>query len=230
MSDQSAPSGPDTTAPADTGTMPDAAQDATATAPDQPEQQAPQTDEYRQRLEQQLQQMAQSNQTLMERFDALQQRIPEPEPEQEWEPEPGDDGYDEWQAQQWLQQQIDEQVQQRIAPLQQQQQVQARDAAYNDLTGRYPELQNPEVAQDIVARAADYADRFGLDKSNPDFVSLVEMTYKAHVADQRAQQETPAGTRPEVQLESAAGAAPADRDEDIQSQMTAPPTSANYLI
>jgi hypothetical protein len=138
MSDQSAPSGPDTTAPADTGTMPDAAQDATATAPDQPEQQAPQTDEYRQRLEQQLQQMAQSNQTLMERFDALQQRIPEPEPEQEWEPEPGDDG------------------------------------------------------------AADY---------------------KAHVADQRAQQETPAGTRREVQLESAAGAAPADRDEDIQDRI-----------
>jgi hypothetical protein len=80
-------------------------------------------------------------------------------------------------------------------------------------------LQKDDVAQPIIDAVSEYAESVGLDVRNPGIVRLIETFYKATVADKHAQQETPAGARRDVQLESGGGAAPADRDEDIQDRI-----------
>ena len=66
--------------------------------------------------------------------------------------------------------------------------------------------------------------------NSPAFTDLIEREYKAHVADKSAAQETPAGQRREVQLESGGGAAPQDRDEDIQDRIIEAAKRASPLI
>ena len=83
------------------------------------------------------------------------------------------------------------------------------------LENQYPDLQKPEVAREIVGQAQAVAQAFGNAElaRQPGFIELV---YKASMADQRAAQETPAGSEAEIALEAAGGAAPAGGDPDDQ--------------
>ena len=92
-----------------------------------------------------------------------------------------------------------------------------REAA--ELEGRFPDLQKPEVAREIVGQAQAVAQAFG----NPEMArqpKFIELIYKASMADQRAAQETPAGSQGGIELESAGGAAPTS-EEDAQNRILA---------
>lgn len=225
MSDQSvAPEGgQDTAATDDLGPAP------SVQAEQQPERQERQEPSYEDRLNDRLEELARQNQALMERFEQYQVDDDDDDDE-EYEPDPDDPEYDEWAQQKALEDLINERVQQALTPLQQQQQIEQRNQAYNALVDQYPQMADEKFASSIVGAAADLADQIGLDPNSPRFVDLIQLQYKAHVADEAAKQEKPAGQRPEVRLESGGGAAPADRDEEIQDRMSNSGQNANFLI
>lgn len=217
MSDQTAPVGEDTSTP-ETGT----------------EDTQPKADDYQSRIDQRLDEMGQTQRQMFEQFQAWQEA--QQEPEEEYDPldglDPESDEYDEALAQKQFQEAVDARVQEALTPIQQQQQLDRRNQAYQKLQDKYTELQDEQKAAPIVEAVAGWAiENIGEHFLNtPAFVDLIEREYKAHVADQRAAQETPASSRQEVQLESGGGAAPADREEDIQDRIIEAAKRASPLI
>lgn len=79
------------------------------------------------------------------------------------------------------------------------------------LTARFPELAKPEIAQPVVDAARELAERAG----NPELATntkVLELIYKAQMADKYAAGEKPAGAEG-FDLERAGGAGPAKGDE-----------------
>lgn len=209
--------------------------DAGTPAPEGTPEGAPSGDDYQARIDQRLEEMSKSQQQALKDFeDRFSERfLPQDDPEDEPEDlDPDDPDYDEKAFEQFLKERIDQGVQERLTPIQQQQQLQERNRRYGDLQSKYPELQDSSKAEPIVEAIASWAvENIGEDfLETPAFVDLIEREYKAYVADQRAAQETPAGEREEVQLESGGGAAPADREEDIQDRILKAAESASPRI
>lgn len=211
--------------------------EVTADAPDtsdsgqQQEQAQPSyEDRLNARLDEFAQQQQESYQQLLQRLEAQQQ----PEDDYDDDPYPlseEDDGYEDQEAQRFLDQMVNDRVQQALTPLQKQQNIDRRDTAYERMVDQFPQMQDKDFASEIVQKAAEFAQQVNPEfVDSPGFVDLIETFYKAHVADSRAQQETPAGGRRDVQLESGGGAAPADRDEDMEDRIIKAAQSASPRI
>lgn len=152
----------------------------------------------------------QSFQDEMRQWMAAQQQEPYDPYEQEPQ-EPGFDPTDPQQAQQY----INEQVQAALYPSQMEQ-----------LVGKYPDLRTDSAVQQAVVanlQAAGYDPR-GMVPPN-----VVEMAYKAHKADQIAQQQTPVAENPPPQLDPA-GASPQQQETNLADLiMQAAPGVGNFL-
>jgi hypothetical protein len=186
---------------------------------------------YEDRLNARLDEFAQQQQS---QYEQLLSRFEQPEAEYDDDPYPlseEDDGYEDQEAQRILDQMVNERVQQALTPYQKQQNIDRRDTAYERMVDQFPQMQDKDFASDIVQKAAEFAQQINPEfVDSPGFVDLIETFYKAHVADSRAQQETPAGGRRDVQLESGGGAAPADRDEDMEDRIIKAAQSASPRI
>lgn len=171
------------------------------------------------KLTERMDQFAQQQAELMDRLTAQ-------EPEEEYEdPYPlgeDDDGYDEQEAMRLIDSLIEQRVEERIAPKERADNIAARDRGLDGLTDTYPELADPKVGRGVLEAAQGLLEDLGKPEmiDHPSFVKLVEMTYKAQKADERAQQETPAGRQQQVHLESGGGAAPQEAEEDLQDRIT----------
>lgn len=181
------------------------------------------TSKLEERMEAQARQM-------QEQLAQLQERLPAPTEEDELL-EPGDDGYEDQEATKALDAWFEERFKERMEPLQQQQMVERRNDEYDALLEDYPEMQDEQFAKPIIARATELARSLNPDAVNrPEFVDLIEAVYKAHVADQRAAREKPAGERKEVVLEGAGGAAPSEPEEDLAARIVAAGNSSSELV
>ncbi len=181
-----------------------------------------------------LDQLTQQNQGFQEFFS----RLSEPEEEEE-DPYPlseEDDGYDEQEAQRMLDSLIEARVQEHLTPLQQQQNIRDRDFALNRLEQQYPKLvEDPETGKAVLDGAVELMRSIGNEAAidTPAFARAVELVYKAHQADASAAQETPAGSRRDVALETGGGAAPVDREDDdaaIQDRVLKAMRTGNPLV
>jgi hypothetical protein len=147
-------------------------------------------------------------------------------PEQQAEPEPDfgqqleslydDSGFaDPAAIQQLIQQQVQSGVQQAMAPLAQQFQEmrQGMTAEKLDaLQSRYPDLQDPQKAAEVVDDVVTRAQAWGNPElaNNPEFVEMVHLSRLGRAMPQ----ETPAGQGPEAHLESGGGGGPAEPEAD----------------
>jgi hypothetical protein len=181
---------------------------ATPTEPQGGEQEAPKTDEYQARVDQRLEELTRAQQAMLEQFQATQQPV---EDDDEFDLEEGDDGFEQQELERWLQQQVEAGVEKRLAPLQQEQQLDRRNIAYEKLTEQFDDLQDPEKARPYVEAAFELVEGNDAFVNSPRFVDLIEKVYKAAKADERAALETPADGRT-TPLETQAGAAPAAND------------------
>lgn len=151
----------------------------------------------------------------------------EDDPEDEFDLDPGDEGYEEQALRQFLTEQIEQGVEKRIAPFQQQQQLDKRNDAYHSLTQELTELQDPKVAAEYVHAAEDLAQRINPQIVNtPEFVELIELVYTRAKAQERAKQETPADGRT-TPLESQGGAAPREDAEELDDRLSKKAQSLN---
>lgn len=97
---------------------------------------------------------------------------------------------------------VREQVEQQLAPREQAAAVEYRDGEWDALRETYPELQDREVANAVIADALRWVNAHNPDLVNrPEFVDVIEWVYKARNFGEPAQ----AMPSPVV-LESAAGA------------------------
>jgi hypothetical protein len=208
MSDNPAPMGEDT------GNL-----ESQADGPETTE--APKADDYQSRIDQRLEEMSRAQQQQAEEFRQWRESFNQPEEDDE-DPYPldeGDDGFEEQEAQRFLQELVDRQVQEKLAPYQQQQANEKRDQAYENLQSRLPEFKDEAVAKKYIGEAVEWFERNNLHAAIEDqrLVEYAEMRYKAAKADERAAQETPPQRTPS--LESGGGAAPQDTDEDAQDRI-----------
>jgi hypothetical protein len=154
-------------------------------------QQETKTDDYQSRIDSRLEEMSRTIQELAQR------PVYEPQAEEDDEDpyplEEGDDGFDEQEAQRFLQELVDKQVAERLQPLQQQQANEKRDQAYENLQSRLPEFKDEAVAKKYIGEAVEWFERNNLHAAIEDqrLVEYAEMRYKAAKADERAAQETP---------------------------------------
>lgn len=201
----------------------------------QPQEGAPDIGQWQQSVDQQLNSANDTIRELASGFQQYQQqvmeRLPEPAAAPSFEDqfseifgEVGQNGgFIEPQQLQGLQglvqQQIEQGIEQRIAPVMEQmtefqQQMSARDL--QGLTQQFPELQDQQAADALAGHVVDAALSVVPRGTSPqvaealmqnkDFVALVHLAEKARGA---AQQETPAGQGQNVpQIETGAGAAP----------------------
>lgn len=212
MSEGLAQTGEATASPTGTtpeGEAPETVANATAPAVD------PSQDEYRQRIESRLDELGEQNRRA---YEDLMSRLAPEEPEEE-SLEEGEDGYEEQQLQQWLAEQIDRGVQERLTPVQVELQRDKRDQSFKNLQEKYPEFRQDDVQRKYVSQAASLLERLNpraLD--SPDLIDLAEVMYKADKADERAAQETPATGRG-PQLERDGGAAPSEPEESLEERL-----------
>jgi hypothetical protein len=164
-------------------------------------------------------------QDMTGRFEALEQRIPEPQqPEPEPEPDAfdasmfqpqdyGDDGQLSAEAQsRALQELVDRRVQAAVSPVLEQREDDRRAAEADALEEKYPELADEKVYQPVIQQALDFAGRLG----NVELArepALIEMLYLAGRAQASSAQEVPAGSQPGVPLERGGSAGPVDSSE-----------------
>lgn len=154
--------------------------------------------------------------SLSEQFQQFASRFDEDDDD---ELDPQDPEYDEKLAQQEFDRLVSERVQQALTPFQEQQQMERRETAFQDLTTKYTDLADETVAGPIVKSLLDeLGDRPDLINS-PWFVKQIEREYLASKAREQAAREIPAGERKEVQLEAAGGAAPQEPEEDHQERL-----------
>jgi hypothetical protein len=180
-------------------------------------QQETKTDDYQSRIDSRLEEMSRTIQELAQR------PVYEPQAEEDDEDpyplEEGEDGFDEQEAQRFLQELVDKQVAERLQPLQQQQANEKRDQAYDKLKQDFPEFENEDVARKYIGLAvSDLEDLNPAAIEDHRLVKWAEKLYKADKADERAAQETP--PQRTTSLESSGGAAPSENDgEDLQDRL-----------
>lgn len=168
---------------------------------------------------------------LMERFERIESRLPEPQPEGEPEPEAdpyeglSELGYSEEETaatRQVLEQIFGSQVQQAVGPLQQEIQRLRSELDYGDLEEKYPALATEEGAEKVMGEsrqaAADIARQLGLPAQQAQQLAmsprLMEFVHLAQIGRERAAQEKPAG-QPGAELEQPGGASPPEPEPDV---------------
>lgn len=126
-----------------------------------------------------------------------------------------DDGVDPQQAQQLLAQLVDQRTQaaldKALGPMSEQLKEIQVGLDTEVLVARYPALGKPEVAQPVVEQARQVAEALG----QPELATntqVLELIYKAQMADKYAAGEKPAGEEQGFELERAGGASPAAAD------------------
>lgn len=198
--------------------VPGEAAEPTGEAPETQEtQQAPTGDP---RIDALLERQAEQNETMR----TLMQRIPEPTPEAA--PDFGEQFEDLWtetggmpdpnQIQSLIQQQVQQGIEQAVGPLAEQfnEMRQGMTAEKLDaLQQRYPEIQDPARASELVDAVVTRAQAWGNPAlaSNPDFVEMVHLSEKGRAM---GAQETPAGQGPDTHLETGGGASPVQPEAD----------------
>lgn len=208
MSDQGAPpSGEETTTP-------DAPENGSEGTQESKEQ------SYQEKLDKRLEELAKQNQTLAERFDTLYESQQYEDDEDE-EPEAlseGEDGFEEQEAQRYLQDLARQEAEKLVEPMRQEQANRARDNAFEKLTTNFPEFKDQETAKKYVSEAVSI-----LEDLNPAaiedhrLVYFIEKLYKADKADERAAQETPPPRT--ANLEHGGGAAPGGSEESLEDRI-----------
>jgi|ERR1044072_1638952 hypothetical protein len=206
MSDQGAPpSGEETAAPENVET----------TGTQESKEQS-----YQEKLEQRLEELASQNKTLVDQFGELRESLytdDDDEVDEDLIPE-GEDGYEEQEAQRYLQELAREEAEKLLQPMRVEQANRARDTAFDKLKSNFPEFDNEETARKYVAEAVSI-----LEDLNPAaiedhrLVYFIEKLYKADKADERAAQETP--PQRTAHLEHGGGAAPAGQDESLEDRL-----------
>jgi hypothetical protein len=191
-----------------------------AAEPQAPESEAPEAqpsiDPARfESVESRLGEVSDGMRQLMSRIPE-QQAEPEPDFGQQLESLYDDSGFaDPAAIQQLIQQQVQSGVQQAMAPLAQQFQEmrQGMTAEKLDaLQSRYPDLQDPAKAAEVVDDVVTRAQAWGNPElaNNPEFVEMVHLSRLGRAMPQ----ETPAGQGPEAHLESGGGGGPAEPEAD----------------
>jgi hypothetical protein len=170
------------------------------------------TPDYAALLESQQQmgsQMEQMREYLQSNPWQQQQEQPA-EPEQPEVPqldflESGDPEFDQQLAQNLqnlIQTQSQQQTQQAIAPIQEQLQTMQRERAAEQLVGEFPELNEPEHAQRILAMSREYAEMM----NRPDLADEPQMWRLMHLANAAmVSQQEERETHPAAHLEGAGG-------------------------
>lgn len=154
------------------------------------------------------------------------------EPAQQPEPDlsfmnPDSPAYDPQQAAmtlaQVMQQQSQQQVQAAVEPLQQQIANMEAQRQADLLAGEFPELQDPEIAQNVIDVSRQYAQMLGQPElgDNPGFWRMAYMAGRAADAANAEQQQQP----PAATLEGAGGASPGgaanEREQLVQGILSA---------
>lgn len=164
------------------------------------------------RLAEQMEALANENREFRAQFDEWRNSQIEEAPEED--PYEGMEDEDRAHAEaldQWL----DERLNERMKPLQQEQAMNERNREWDSLRERFNELQDEKVAGPIAQEAARFLQEIG----RPDLIDtkhlvrVIEMQYKAQKADERAARETPARGEQTV-LEGGGGAAPTNQEDD----------------
>lgn len=188
---------------------------------------------------------------VLERFDGLQsnvERLQEMFTQQqagEGDPEEGgadefdaeglfdlDNGMDPQEAQQLLAQLVDQRtsaaVQKALAPVMERVNGIQVGLDAEQLAAKYPALATKEGAEPVVNAARALAEQLG----NPALANnmqVLELIYKAQMADQHAAGERPAGGDKQFELERAGGAGPAAGDEpNIAERIVASRKNAEF--
>lgn len=173
-------------------------------APEQaPETTQAQTPEGLDRLYERMDQMARTQQQLVESMTAYAQ------PEEEYE-EPvyyDDEGeLTEEGARAVLGDLVREQIETAMAPREQARRIAERDDAFEALRDEYPELQDDKVSEQVLAQAVRWAQGINPDIiERPEFVDVIEAFYKASKFETLAAQQQAEQPR-SVVLESGQGA------------------------
>src|SRR5215831_4163313 len=117
---------------------------------------------------------------------------------------------------QLMQQESQQQVQAAVAPLQQQIQTMEAQRQADLLAGEFPELEDPEIAQNVIDVSRQYAQQLGQPElgDNPAFWRMAYMAGRAADAANAEQQQQPAAAT----LEGAGGASPGGA-ADAQQQV-----------
>jgi hypothetical protein len=192
-----------------------AAESAAEPQVEAPEPQTPQLDPWQTEVESRL---GEVGDTMRQMLDRLPQ--PEPEAEPDWAAQLnemyGDTGVpDPQQLEGYIQQRIEHAVKTHTGPLEErfgQIQQTLSNQEIDALEVQHPELQNPQVAHDVIQRAWELADAVGARQLN---AQLIRTAYFAGIGEAAGtQQETPApGPGPAAQLEQGGGGSPAPQGE-----------------
>lgn len=177
---------------------------------------------YMEKIESRLNELGTNFQTFMEQF----QQPADPEAdldaygaEEDYAPEDVDEDDPEYENHR-LRQLLEEAVETRLKPLEQERMIDKRNDAFDSFLAEYPELQDPEKHSPIVQQAYEFAVQMNPEVvDSPLFVKIIEQTYKAMKADERAAQETPAGQRQDVHIEAGGRVAPDGSGEDEQDRL-----------
>ena len=112
--------------------------------------------------------------------------------------------------------QSQQQVQAAVAPLQEQVRTMEAQRQADLLAGEFPEMQDPEIAQNVINVSRQYAEMLGQPElgDNPAFWRMAYMAGRAADAANAEQQQQPAAAT----LEGAGGASPAGA-ADAQQQV-----------
>src|SRR5262252_8747161 len=115
---------------------------------------------------------------------------------------------------QLMEQQSQQQVQAAVEPLQQQIETLTAQRQADLLAGEFPEMEDPEVAQNVIDVSRQYAQMLGQPElgDNPAFWRMAYMAGRAADAANAEQQEPPAAAT----LEGAGGASPGAADQREQ--------------
>ena len=165
-------------------------------------------------IEERMNDLRDQNYALAEQFQSLL-AYPEEEEEDEqvYEDEQGNltpEG-----AQMIIDQRVDHLLGERMSAIEARNAVTARDQDFEALKAQYPDLADEANAAPIIQELAAELEAagFGAVIQTPMFVDLIEQRYKAHQFDERAASEEP--PQRGVVLESAGGAAPQQREQDV---------------
>ena len=131
------------------------------------------------------------------------------------------------QLREYLQEQIQQGVQEQLNPFFETQMRDQRVNAALALEEEFPELRNPEIAQPVVQMAQGLVSEMGMPEAanHPAIAKVVRLIYMASKAGAAASSETPAGQQPssEVQLETPGARVPG-------SQQPAPADEGDLIV
>lgn len=167
--------------------------------------------------EQQEQQQAWAEQQQGYEGDPSQEQQQQPEPDLSFM-DPDSPQYNPQQTAmalaQLMEQQSQQQVQAAVEPLQEQVATMEAQRQADLLAGEFPELQDPEIAQNVIDVSRQYAQMLGQSElgDNPQFWRMAYMAGRAADAANEEQQQQPAAAT----LEGAGGASPGAADQREQ--------------